>query len=91
MWVGVLKNDKESSSALWRKPLKLRREKFAKVNGWILLISQPTIIFLVCTVVKLQIFSQKNNILRLVIKNLIFLIKLKVFPHLSGNSKCTPK
>ena len=69
MWVGVLKDDKESSSALWRKPLKLRREKFAKVNGWILLISQPTIIFLVCTVVKLQIFSQKNNILRLVIKN----------------------
>ena len=55
--------------ALWCQPLKLRREKFAKVNGWILLISQPTIIFLVCTVVKLQIFSQKNNILRLVIKN----------------------
>ena len=41
------------NNALWRKPLKLRREKFAKVNGWILLISQPTIIFLVCTVVKL--------------------------------------
>ena len=33
MWVGVLKDDKESSSALWRQPLKLRREKFAKVNG----------------------------------------------------------
>ena len=73
MWVGVLEDDKESkesSSALWRKPLKLRREKFAKGNGWILLISQPTIIFLVCTVVKLQIFSHKNNILRLVIKNI---------------------
>ena len=61
---------RRSTIALWCYPLKVDREKIIKkkVNGWILLIYQPNIIFLVCSVVKQQISSQKNNIWTLVIK-----------------------
>ena len=63
---------RRSTIALWCYPLKVDREKIIKkkVNGWILLIYQPNIIFLVCSVVKQQISSQKNNIWTLVIKNM---------------------
>ena len=63
---------RRSTIALWCYPLKVDREKIIKkkVNGWILLIYQPNIIFLVCSVVKQQISSQKNNIWTLVIQNI---------------------